>query len=272
MDPMKVSRSKFLLLALVCALVAAAAPSTASAVPTSLPKPTVTGLPAATNQATATFTISTTAPIGQFVDFGCSYDSPFLQPCAIDFPTCTAGAGGQTCSQVVARALSPGKHIFRFLAAYCDAPTLDDCVNNDEFYASEILTIPVEVDLIRPTVQIVTGPGKNKAVVKPGSGAFTFTSNEVATFTCTIDDRAPAPCASPFAVPKWLKNGKHTFDVTATDAAGNVGFDSQSFVVDVFRAKKCAKGKSKSAKAKRKKCVKKNTKDKKAWKKKHGLK
>lgn len=272
MDPMNVSRSKLVLLALVCALVAAAAPSTASAVPTSLPKPTVTGLPATTNQTTATFTISTTAPSGQFVDFGCSYDSPFLQPCGIDFPTCTPGAGQQACSQVVARALTPGKHIFRFLAAYCDAPTLDDCVNNDEFYASEILTIPVEVDQIRPTVQIVSGPDKNKALLKPGSGAFTFTSNEVVTFMCMIDDGDLAPCASPFAVPKWLKNGKHTFHVIATDAAGNQGSNNRSFVVDVFRAKKCSKGKSKSAKAKRKKCVKKNNKDKKAWKKKHGLK
>jgi hypothetical protein len=269
---MKVSRSKLLLLALVCALVAAAAPSTASAVPTNLPKPTVTGLPAATNQTTATFTLATTAPTGVFVDFGCSYDSLFLQPCAIDFPSCSPSGGQQACSQVVARTLTPGKHVFRFLAAYCDEPTLDDCVNNDEFYTSDILTVPVEVDQLRPFVRIDSGPDQKKGVIKPGSGAFTFTSNEVGTYTCSIDDGAPAPCASPFTVPKWLKNGKHTFNVTVADAAGNQGFDSQKFVVDVFRAKKCTKGKSKSAKAKRKKCVAKNTKDKKAWKKKHGLK
>lgn len=269
---MKVSRSKLILLALVGALVAAAAPSTASAIPTNLPKPTVTGLPAATNLTTATFTVATTAPTGVFVDFGCSYDSLFLQPCAVDFPTCTPAGGQQACSQVVARALTPGKHVFRFLAAYCDEPTLEDCVNNDEFYASDILTVPVDVDQFRPFVRIVSGPDKKKALIKPGSGAFTFTSNEVVSFMCSIDDGDPAPCAAPFPVPKWLKNGKHTFYVTAADAAGNQGFNSQSFVVDVYRAKKCTKGKSKKAKAKRKKCVAKNVKDKKAWKKKHGLK
>ncbi|MBJ7353985.1 MAG: hypothetical protein JHC98_04100 [Thermoleophilaceae bacterium] len=271
---MKFSRSKLLLLALVSALAVTAAPSTASALGPDLPKPTVTGIPAATNQNTVTFTVTTTVPSNWFVDFGCGYDSPILTPCdAVDYPTCTPAAGGQhTCSQTVARAVTVGKHAFRFVAAYCDDPTLIDCENNDNFYASNIETVSFFVDQTKPIVIVSSGPDRKQPVLTPGAGAFVFAANEAVNFTCAFDDDPFVPCSSPFPVPKYLKNGVHTFFLIGTDGAGNQGGPGREFRVDVFHPKKCKKGSSKRAKAKYKKCKAKNVADKKAWKKKHNLK
>jgi hypothetical protein len=56
----------------------------------------------------------------------------------------------------------------------------------------------------------------------PASDAalFTFTANEPATFTCSLDDAAYTPCDSPLRYLD-LAAGWHTLSVRATDAAGN---------------------------------------------------
>ena len=48
-----------------------------------------------------------------------------------------------------------------------------------------------------------------------------FTASEAATFVCSVDGSAAAPCASPLQL-TGLGEGAHSVVVTATDAAGNV--------------------------------------------------
>jgi hypothetical protein len=265
-----------LLLAFAATLAIAIAPSSASAFGPNdvLPKPTVTGLPATTYLASASFTVSTTAPSSWSVDLLCGYDTPYMDSCTgMFYPQCTESGGQKTCAYSAVRPISPGTHTYRFAAAYCDLPSLSECENDDGFYLSDTLEVTFIVDRIPPVVTISSGPDKARnQVLKAGSGAFVFAASEAVTFSCSFDDDEEVPCTSPFPVPKYLKNGSHTFKLSGSDVAGNGGVATRSFRVDVFRAKKCTKGKSKSAKAKRKKCVAKNTKDKKSWKKKHGLK
>ena len=55
------------------------------------------------------------------------------------------------------------------------------------------------------------------------SASFSFTSNEAgATFACSLDGGAFAPCASPVSY-RRSRSATHDFVVRATDAAGNVG-------------------------------------------------
>jgi hypothetical protein len=69
-----------------------------------------------------------------------------------------------------------------------------------------------------PDTLITKGP-KNKT--KKKKARFEFTSTEAgSSFDCTVDGRAPkAPCTSPIRVK--VKKGRHTFQVRATDPAGN---------------------------------------------------
>jgi hypothetical protein len=75
-------------------------------------------------------------------------------------------------------------------------------------------------DTSPPDTQITKGP-KNKT--KKKQATFEFSASEAgATFECSLDSAAFAPCASPFTLK--VKKGKHTFGVRAADAAGNVDF------------------------------------------------
>lgn len=70
---------------------------------------------------------------------------------------------------------------------------------------------PPETSLIKPLKK-----------TKDTTPTFKFSSSETgSTFACKVDKGALAPCSSP-ATLKKLKPGKHTFQVQATDAAGNV--------------------------------------------------
>ena len=53
------------------------------------------------------------------------------------------------------------------------------------------------------------------------TASFTFGANEAgSTFQCSLDGAAFTPCTSPSSV-SALAVGPHTYDVRATDAAGN---------------------------------------------------
>jgi hypothetical protein len=62
----------------------------------------------------------------------------------------------------------------------------------------------------------------------------TFSADETATFTCSLDQAAEAPCTSP-AQYSGLASGDHSFQVWATDAAGNreISGPMQSFHIDL---------------------------------------
>jgi hypothetical protein len=77
----------------------------------------------------------------------------------------------------------------------------------------------VVVDGIPPTTTITSKPSNPTNFASP---SFAFTASESATFECKLDAAAFAPCTSPKGYPA-LGNGSHTFQVKATDIAGNAG-------------------------------------------------
>ena len=72
-------------------------------------------------------------------------------------------------------------------------------------------------DTTPPETTINSGP---QPKTKSKSASFGFSSSEQgSTFQCSLDDGPFEPCSSPEDVK--VKKGKHTFEVRATDAAGN---------------------------------------------------
>ena len=150
--------------------------------------------PALTNATSVTFTFGADKSP---VSFACQFDSGGLAPCAS--PKAYSG-------------LAEGTHTFLVRAT--------DAVGNvgTTKYAWTI-------DLTRPIVTITSKPPDPEWIPSTGSGSasFTFTASESGvTFTCRLDTSAPAACGSPKSY-TGLKPGQHTFSVTPTDAAGNVG-------------------------------------------------
>ena len=78
--------------------------------------------------------------------------------------------------------------------------------------------VPAFLDCVSPETGITKGPrgktGRRRA-------SFEFSSNEVAAFQCSLDERPFAPCASP-QVYRKLRTGKHDFNVRAVDSGGNL--------------------------------------------------
>jgi hypothetical protein len=76
---------------------------------------------------------------------------------------------------------------------------------------------PPAGDATPPDTTITAGPKKKG---KKRTARFSFTSTEPgSTFRCKLDDGPFEPCSSPFSTK--VKKGKHSFEVQATDAAGN---------------------------------------------------
>ena len=79
-------------------------------------------------------------------------------------------------------------------------------------------TRTVKIDTIAPTTTIGAKPSDPSSNATP---TFGFTSNEAgATFECSVDGGAYSACVTPLILPT-LGQGAHTFDVRATDVAGN---------------------------------------------------
>lgn len=84
---------------------------------------------------------------------------------------------------------------------------------------SDPSSVQFMVDRTAPVVQILsTTP--SEAVSSSPDREVTFAADESATFTCTLDSEASNTCASPYKVSN-LREGHHTIQVTAKDAAGN---------------------------------------------------
>jgi hypothetical protein len=101
------------------------------------------------------------------------------------------------------------------------AATLEPDADNDGFGDETQDCAPNDPsrhdDCSPPDTTITKGP-KNKT--KKKAATFEFTANEPgATFECSLDGGAFAPCTSPDTIK--VKKGKHTFAVRAKDAAGN---------------------------------------------------
>jgi len=88
------------------------------------------------------------------------------------------------------------------------------------------------VDRTLPVATIGSAPGDPSP---SANASFSFSTGEAgATFECRLDGAAYASCTSPQAYSS-LADGGHTFDVRATDPAGNVGApDSHTWTIDTL--------------------------------------
>src|SRR5204863_3179273 len=86
------------------------------------------------------------------------------------------------------------------------------------------------VDTTAPAAQIDSGPS---GPTNNPSPSFAFSSNEAgSSFECSLDSGAYAACSSPKQYSS-LPDGDHTFQVRASDPAGNTGAPAtRSFTVD----------------------------------------
>jgi len=147
------------------------------------------GPPDPSNDATPTFTFSSTETGSTFE---CRVNGGGWAPCTS--PHTTA-------------ALAEGSHTFQVRAT-------DVAGNSDATPASSTWTI----DLTGPDTTIDSGPSNPSGNATP---TFTFSSSETgSTFECRVDAGSWAACTSPHTTAA-LDDGNHTFDVRATDAAGN---------------------------------------------------
>ena len=141
------------------------------------------------NNTTPTFTFSSS-------ETGSTFE------CRID------GGSWTTCSSPDTLApLSAGSHTF-------DLRATDAAGNTDPTPASYTWTI----DVTSPNTTIDTNPADPSNNTTP---TFTFSSSETgSTFECRIDGGSWTTCSSPDTLAP-LSAGSHTFDLRATDAAGN---------------------------------------------------
>jgi hypothetical protein len=79
-----------------------------------------------------------------------------------------------------------------------------------------------------PEVKFTKGP---KAISNQKRPTFEFTSSVSASFSCQMNGGAAQSCSSPYKVPSALRDGSHSFSVTAT-AQGRSGSSAYGFKVD----------------------------------------
>jgi len=159
-------------------------------VDTTAPETTiVTGPSGTTSTSTAAFTFSSS-------ETGSTFE------CRLD-----NGAWASCTSPASYAGLTDGSHTF-------DVRATDAIGNVDASPASRTWT----VDTTAPQTSIDSGP---TGTVNSASATFTFSSSEAgATFECRLDNGAWGSCSSP-TTHSNLTDAPHTFDVRATDAAGN---------------------------------------------------
>ena len=110
--------------------------------------------------------------------------------------------------------LAEGSHTFTVVAT--------DAAGNTSLPASYTWSI----DTTAPDTVIDSGP---TSPTSSTSASFTFHSTETgSSFLCSLDGVTPAPCASPTAYSS-LAQGSHSFQVAASDAAGNTDASAATF-------------------------------------------
>src|SRR5205807_2463161 len=161
-------------------------------VDTTAPDTSITAHPSdPSNNATPSFSFTST-------ESGSTFE------CRID------GGSWSSCTSpdTLSPALGDGDHTF-------DARATDQAGNTDATPASYTWT----VDTTAPDTSITSQPPDPSNDANP---TFAFTSTETgSTFECRIDGGTWSSCTSPDTLSPALGAGSHTFDVRATDQAGN---------------------------------------------------
>ena len=80
-----------------------------------------------------------------------------------------------------------------------------------------------------PTITFTQVP---KAISRIRTPTIAFTANRPVGFSCSLDGSAPQACSSPYIPATALADGRHRFEVSGADIAGNVGSSSVSFAVE----------------------------------------
>jgi hypothetical protein len=129
-----------------------------------------------------------------------SADEPASFVCRLD------GAGFEPCTSPTSyNGLGDGTHGFTV------RPT--DAVGNVGNAASYVWTI----DATPPQTTLASGPRSGRTT----SATFRFRASEPVTFECKLDGAAFAQCRSPKSYAR-LRKSRHSFEVRAIDAAGNI--------------------------------------------------
>jgi hypothetical protein len=140
---------------------------------------------------TALFRFSSAAPSANF-------------ECSLD------GSGFVPCSEGYYTELSEGSHTFAVRA-------VDAAGTPDPTPATRTWIVDLTPDTTAPDTTITGGPSGTTSDATP---TFEFTSEPGASFQCRLDGAAFSSCSSPTTVSP-LADGAHTFEVRATDSAGN---------------------------------------------------
>src|SRR5207245_2548539 len=152
---------------------------------------------------TASITASPTNPSNSASpSFSFSSEAGASFQCALD------GAAFASCSSPKSyTGLADGSHTFQVKAT--------DTAGNTGSAASFTWT----VDTVAPAASITASPTNPSNSSSP---SFSFSSEAGATFQCALDGAAFAACSSPKSY-SGVADGSHTFQVKATDTAGNTG-------------------------------------------------
>lgn len=156
--------------------------------------------------------VTSTSPDAEFAFSSSEPNSTF--ECALDTVVFTPCSSPQQYT-----GLSEGDHTFRVRAT-------DSLGSVDPTPATHTFTID-------------TTPPETTASAAPAGPTrtppqFTFSSDPNSTFQCRIGTAPFEACTSPYDVPGTLDDGEHTFEVRATDAAGNADAtpESRTFTLD----------------------------------------
>ncbi len=156
------------------------------------------------------YPVALTIATGATFDFS-SNESPSTFKCALD-----AGAYASCSTPRTYSGLADGAHTFYVRAT-------DAAANTDPSPASYTWTI----DTTPPATTI--GPTMPVANTQSSSATFDLGSNEPgSTFECRLDGALFAACTTPASYAA-LGDGTHTFDVRATDPAGNLDTSPASY-------------------------------------------
>jgi hypothetical protein len=147
-----------------------------------------TGPTGAVSSASASFAFAA----DELASFECKLDSAAFAACA---------------SPASYGALADGAHTFSVRAT-------DPSANVESIPPERTFT----VDTTPPETTIDSGPA---GTISASTATFVFSASEPAAFECTLDSAAFAACTSPQTY-TGLADGQHTFQLRATDAAGNV--------------------------------------------------